>query len=199
MTTDYSVTVAGLLERWHPVVGYEDLYEVSNGGRVRRSGPSKDGRAKVGRVLRPAIASHGYATVVLWRDGVGHSWCLHRLVAAAWIGPCPVGHEVNHRNGIKGDNDVQNLEYVTCSDNHRHAYQTGLRHPTPPHVILARRADSPVEAGSPPKSGESGEEVSEPVAETPTRAAALLGAWERPDWIDTHGPLGDDPPPKGSR
>jgi hypothetical protein len=48
-------------------------------------------------------------------------------------------------------------------------------------VLLARRADSPVEAGSPPKQGDSGEEVSETVAETPTRAAALLGALERPE------------------
>jgi len=110
------------LEQWRPVIGYEGLYEVSNAGRVRRSGPSMDGKARIGRILRPAPASHGYPTVVLWRQGRGRTETIHRLVAAAFIGLCPDGHEVNHINGLKDDNDVNNLEYVTFSGNKAHQW-----------------------------------------------------------------------------
>jgi hypothetical protein len=52
---------------------------------------------------------------------------VHRIVAAAFIGPCPDGLEINHKNGIKLDNRAENLEYTTRSANMKHAYDSGLR------------------------------------------------------------------------
>lgn len=51
---------------------------------------------------------------------------VHRLVAQAFLGPIPAGHEVNHQNGDKAHNCVANLEYVTRSENVSHAYSAGL-------------------------------------------------------------------------
>ena len=51
---------------------------------------------------------------------------VHRLVAEAFIGPCPEGLEVNHKNGQKQDNRPENLEYVTTAENLSHARTTGL-------------------------------------------------------------------------
>lgn len=54
------------------------------------------------------------------------SWLVHRLVAEAFLGQCPSGIEVNHKNGKRSDNRIENLEYVTRRENLRHAIDAGL-------------------------------------------------------------------------
>ncbi len=105
-------------EQWRPVVGYEGWYEVSDHGRVKRV--RKGHRTRVGFILRPKIA-HGYEQVGLTRDAVQRWFSVHRLMMAAFVGPCPAGKEVNHKNGVKADNRLCNLEYVTHKENMRHA------------------------------------------------------------------------------
>jgi hypothetical protein len=73
-------------------------------------------------VLKPQKGPNGYQIIAL---GHGNTFLIHRLVMLAWIGPSDL--IVNHKNGIKDDNRLENLEYVTHSENHRHAYRTGLR------------------------------------------------------------------------
>jgi ribosomal protein S25 len=51
---------------------------------------------------------------------------IHQLVTAAFLGPCPEGKQVNHKNGNKRDNRVENLEYLTPDENKAHAKRTGL-------------------------------------------------------------------------
>ena len=97
-------------EEWRPVVGFEHLYEVSNHGRVRR----------IQRPMRPGRL-HGYLFVTLSRKGVYTKGSIHRLVAEAFIGPIPGKMEVNHLNGVRDDNRVENLEIVTHAENVRHA------------------------------------------------------------------------------
>lgn len=101
-----------VVEQWRPVVGYEGLYSVSNMGRIFSHRRGREIGVKAFRDGQP-----WYVTVALcgWRITI------HQLVAAAFIGPCPIGHEVNHINGNKGDARAENLEYVTGRQNMRHA------------------------------------------------------------------------------
>lgn len=102
------------LEIW--VDCYHGRYEVSNYGRVRNS--------ETFRVLKAGIQSKGYRTVNLY-DGSSpkkpKSRCVHSLVMTAFVGPVPVGFQINHKNGDKSDNTIWNLEYCTPQQNMRHA------------------------------------------------------------------------------
>lgn len=112
------------MEQWRAVDGWP--YEVSDQGRVRRGREPGQG-ARPGRVLRPWVHSTRCYCISLFRCGAKPvSARVHRLVAAAFIGPEPQGHEVNHINGDRFDNRVENLEYVTSSENKQHAFANGL-------------------------------------------------------------------------
>jgi hypothetical protein len=108
------------LEQWCPVVGFEDLYEVSDLGRVR----SKD-RIKVGlgpypyrgRVLRPQFGRKGYTRVTLSRDGVDRTRPIHHIVTEAFLGPRPPSLQVRHLDGNPSNNSVTNLRYGTATEN----------------------------------------------------------------------------------
>lgn len=110
-----------MVERWKPVPGYEDLYQVSDRGRVRRIAGGKG--TYPGRILRISDNGYGYALTTLYRYGLRRRRKVHILVAEAFIGPCPEGMEVNHKNGDRYDNSVGNLEYVTRSENLKHSYR----------------------------------------------------------------------------
>lgn len=101
-------------EEWKPVVGYEGLYEVSNMGKVRNASNK--------HVLAAHKAS-GYYIVLLCRppknSKVDHkTWLVHRLVAIAFIANPEGLPQVDHINGDRTDNNVTNLRWVTCRDNH---------------------------------------------------------------------------------
>lgn len=110
-------------ERWLPVPDYPN-YEASDLGRIRRAQPARNSWA--GRVLKASIRN-GYPSVDLSHDGVRQTMSVHRLIAAAFIGPCPPGQEVNHVDGTKTNNRPANLEYISSSANQKHAYQRGLQ------------------------------------------------------------------------
>lgn len=105
-------------ERWLPVVGYEGLYEVSDLGNVRVVFSSK--HSHIGKTIG-STKNTGYREVVLTGpDGVKSSHRVHKLVLLAFVGPAPVGLECNHKNGVKTDNRLENLEWVTRSEQHLH-------------------------------------------------------------------------------
>src|SRR5262245_29251852 len=110
-----------LTERWLPVVDYEGLYEVSDRGRVRALGVRR-GRFP-GGVLWQGKTSPAtpYPRVELCRDGVPRFHRVHVLVMRAFVGPRPPGQEIDHRNGVKTDNRLANLEYVLPQINNRRA------------------------------------------------------------------------------
>lgn len=110
------------MECWRPVRGGH--YEVSDLGRVRRAVPGNG--TWPGRILKPKRDKDGYLLVSLSIDGQISTEKVHRLVAEAFIGPYPTGLQVNHRNGDKTDNRVNNLEYVTAKENNQHAFDLGL-------------------------------------------------------------------------
>lgn len=118
-------------EQWRPVVGYEGSYEVSERGRVRRV-KAKAG-AQLGRILTHCLDYHGYPRVCLSLDGRQKNLLVHQLVAAAFIGPCPPGMVVNHRDSVPTNPHPSNLEYVTQRENVLHSFKSGRRRPaTPP-------------------------------------------------------------------
>jgi transposase len=113
-------------EEWRPVAGFEGYYSVSNLGNVRRDAPGP--KTWPGRLLNQIPTQHGYFSVGLSRPGVKQRpLMVHRLVCTAFFGPAPTPkHEPNHKNGIKTDNRVENLEWATRQQNMQHAYDTGL-------------------------------------------------------------------------
>lgn len=110
-------------ERWADVLGYAGVYEVSDAGNVRLRTNTR--RNKAGHLLKQTVATNGYLAVSLATDGSFRRKYVHRLVAEAFLGPS-LGREVNHKNGDKADNRVENLEWVTHAQNQEHA-QTVLR------------------------------------------------------------------------
>lgn len=97
-------------ERWCPVVGYEGWYEVSDFGRVRRVRAATG--AKVGRVLRPRPDKEGRMYVFLSRRCRVRTVSVHSLVAAAFLGPRPVGWDTHHLDTNPSNNLLTNLRYL---------------------------------------------------------------------------------------
>jgi predicted transcriptional regulator len=98
--------------------GFNKKYSVTRSGRVFSH--------KNNKLLKNCI-SKGYNTVTLYKRGVGKNYRVCRLVAKAFIPNPKKLKQVNHKNGIKSDDDVTNLEWCTASKNMKHAYQTGLK------------------------------------------------------------------------
>jgi hypothetical protein len=78
------------------------------------------------RKMSPATTKDGYLRTSMNEDGKPKPFLAHRLVALAFLGPCPADYTVNHKNGVKTDNRPENLEYVTRVENLRHGYANGL-------------------------------------------------------------------------
>lgn len=119
------------MEEWKPVGGYEGIAEVSNLGRVRtldrvlfvKRGEKLFERKLKGRVLKGSRYSNGYIGVKFSLNGRGH--LVHRLVGFAFVSnDSPATKtQINHKNGDRLDNRAENLEWVTCSENHKHSYR----------------------------------------------------------------------------
>lgn len=111
-----------MTEEWRPVVGYEGLYEISDRGRVRRSGNDALGRPRyIGRILALTLFKQGYVKINLYKNSQVKTKKVHCLVAEAFIGPKPLGMDTNHKDGNKTNNCISNLEYITRRANCRHA------------------------------------------------------------------------------
>ncbi|MBH4603004.1 NUMOD4 motif-containing HNH endonuclease [Staphylococcus aureus] len=118
-----------MTEVWKDVPGYEGYYQASNLGRIKSTerivkhncgGPKKIS----GRILKGHVNKHGYLRVDLSKEGIRKSFSIHRIVAMAFLGGTDL--VVNHIDGIKTNNNINNLEYVTPQENTAHAVRTGL-------------------------------------------------------------------------
>jgi hypothetical protein len=115
------------MENWKDVKGYEGLYQVSNLGRIKSlSHINYLGRLRQKCILGNRLSDRGYHTAVLYNNGKPKSFRVHRLVANAFIDNSNNKPHVNHIDGVKSNNLVTNLEWVTISENQKHAFKTGL-------------------------------------------------------------------------
>ena len=99
------------------IYGFENLYTIDSLGRVwsiRRN-----------KYLKHHVEKTGYCSVVLYK-AKSKTFSIHRLVAKAFLPNIENKKCVNHKNGIKTDNSLANLEWCTYKENHRHAVETGL-------------------------------------------------------------------------
>lgn len=124
-------------EIWKDVVGYEGLYQVSNLGRVKSLEhfvPTKNGAVRNSpSKIRINCFDGKYYHVILYKQGRRKVALVHRLVADAFI-PNPNNlPQVNHKDGNKLNNNMDNLEWCSAQDNILHAFATGLCNPSITH------------------------------------------------------------------
>lgn len=109
------------------MIGFEGRYQVSNHGRVRSILSNHGKYQEKIKAVRRRSSTCDYLYVQLSIKDQPHHEAVHRAVAKAFI-PNPENKPmVNHKNGSKLTNNAWNLEWVTCTENHLHAFATGLR------------------------------------------------------------------------
>lgn len=118
------------LKQYAPIPDYEGFYEISNYGDIRSVERSIiTGRGSI-RVLpsmpiKATIEKTGYLTITLSKTGSQKKFLIHRLVLIAHVGE-EIGKVANHKDGIKSNNCLSNLEWCTIRENTQHAFDNGL-------------------------------------------------------------------------
>lgn len=122
-------------EIWRPIKGYEGIYDVSNLGRVRshdKHTKHNYGGLKLqkGRILNPKKGTNGYVRVYLSdKNSKTKRFSIHRIVGNAFVENPQGKPQINHINSDRSDNRASNLEWVTNSENQKHAYKNGKQKP----------------------------------------------------------------------
>lgn len=99
------------------IKGYEGKYYVGSNGDIVRKYKKKI------KLLKPRITHNGYFQICLYRDDKPYNLYVHRIVAIEFIDNPYKKLQVNHKNGNKADNSVNNLEWCTSSENHKHKWK----------------------------------------------------------------------------
>lgn len=103
-------------ELWNDIIGFDGLYQVSNFGKV------KSYKRKNKTVLKESLSKKGYKRVILYKNNKQFYYSVHRLVATAFI-PNPENKpHINHKDGNKLNNRVENLEWCNAKENVLHKY-----------------------------------------------------------------------------
>lgn len=119
---------------WVDVKDYEGLYQINENGQIKRL-PGKHSPTE--RFIKHSVATNGYTQVCLCRDGKAKTLRLHRLLAVAFIANPENKPQVNHMDGIRTNYSLENLEWVTRSENRFHACNV-TKNALPPRSMLGR-------------------------------------------------------------
>jgi hypothetical protein len=119
-------------EKWKDIKGYEELYQISNFGRVKALKKEWIGGRGAKRkhpdiILNPDKDHKGYLSVTLTKNKTPKHYKVHRLVLGAFVGESNL--QANHIDGVKSNNYLDNIEYCSCSENIKHAFKIGLMIP----------------------------------------------------------------------
>lgn len=112
------------METWKDIFGYEGLYQISNRGRLKSL---VGGWRKSEKILKSCHNTDGYLIIGLYKDKKRKTKRVARLIAEAFISNPNNKPQINHKNGIKTDDRIDNLEWVTSSENHQHAFRVGIK------------------------------------------------------------------------
>jgi hypothetical protein len=128
--------MANIQQIWKPIPGYEGIYEINNLGIIksldRYVKHCKGGKTFIkGKIVSISRHKQGHHVVRLWKENKTKLFCLYRLMAIVFIPNPENKKQVNHINGNrKSYPDLNNLEWVTASENMKHAYTNGLTNGT---------------------------------------------------------------------
>ncbi len=115
-------------QEWLPIPQFEG-YQINQEGKIRSSS-----KIKGGSLMKTTVDRCGYEKLTLSKNGKRHTAYVHRLVALTFLDVEAGKSYVNHKNGIKTDNNLENLEWVTPKENSLHAFLNGLvKHPAKSH------------------------------------------------------------------
>ena len=113
------------MEVWKKIQGFEN-YEISSLGRIKVNLKFRKYRDYQSKILNPSLDKDGYLRTALTKEGKKYMKPIHRLVALNFITNTNKKPCVNHKNGIKTDNRIENLEWCTVKENNIHAIKIGL-------------------------------------------------------------------------
>ena len=114
------------MEIWKDITGYNGIYQISNFGRLRRIWKKSHRNPEGKLIILKSVISKGYKFAHLCKNGKAKKITIHRLVAIEFIENPLNKPQVNHIDGNKANNHIDNLEWCTASENSKHAWDTGL-------------------------------------------------------------------------